>query len=89
LQAYDSMDTALQAFVARRTKQRDGCRYCIQTDKTGKRPMAYIPINFEGREYQLCTYYPGYSYCWTHIDAALAEDLIRMLAFMDRFAPSK
>jgi len=89
LEAFDSMNKGLQAFVIGRTKKCDGCKYCIQTDKTGKRPMAVIPVNFEGERYNLCPYYPGYSYSWTGIDDGLADQLIEMLEFMDRFAPNK
>jgi len=88
LQAFDAMDKELQAFVVKHTTKCWGCNYCVQTDKTGKRPKAYIPIQFENEGYKLCTYFPGYSFCWTHIDDALADELIRMLSFMDRFAPS-
>jgi len=89
LEAFDTMDKALQSFVVKRTAKCRGCRYCVQTDKTGLRPMAYIPIEYQGEEYKLCTYFPGFNYCWTYIDDDLVEELIRMLSFMDRFAPNK
>ena len=87
LEAFDSMDKELQEFVISRTKKCDNCRYCVQTDKSGLRPLAYMPINFEGEEHQLCTYFPGYNYNWESIDDSLAEMLIKMLIFMDKFAP--
>lgn len=87
LEAFNEMDEGLKRFVASHTKKCDGCRYCVQTDKTGKRPLAYVPIQFEGESHHLCTYFPGYNYCWPNIDDALADELIRMLDFMDRFAP--
>lgn len=89
LMAFDSMDKELQGFVVKHTKKCDGCKYCVQTDKTGSRPMAYIRVEFEDNEYELCTYFPGYNYCWTHIDDNLAKELIKMLSFMDRFAPDQ
>jgi hypothetical protein len=61
----------------------------VQTDKTGKRPLAYVTVNHGQADYNLCTYYPGYNYCWTSIDDALADQLIDMLYFMDKFAPNK
>jgi hypothetical protein len=87
LEAFDLMGETMQRFVVERTKKCDACKYCVQTDKTGTRPMAFIPIKFEGNEYPLCTYFPGYNYCWTHIDDGLAEILMQMLSFMDKFAP--
>jgi len=87
LLSFDDMDSELQGFVVRRTKKCNMCNYCVQTDKTGTRPMAYIPVMFQETEYKLCTYFPGYNYCWTQIDDDLVEKLIKMLSFMDRFAP--
>jgi len=87
MQNFTLMDSKLQGFILKHNKQCNGCRYCIQTDKTGSRPMAFIRIMFEGKEYIMCTYFPGYSYCWASIDDDLAEELIGMLSFMDKFAP--
>ena len=87
LQAFDSMDNKLQRFVVDRTKKCDVCKYCVQTDKSGTRPLAYIPITYENNQYRLCTYFPGYNYSWNNIDDDLANELINMLSFMDKFAP--
>lgn len=88
LECFDAMDEGLQAFVVGHTKQCDRCGYCVQTDKTGNRPFAHTAIRFEGEDYQLCNYYPGYTYSWNSIDDRLADRLISMLSFMDRFAPA-
>lgn len=88
LEHFDAMDKALQAFVVARTKKCDGCNYCVQTDKTGARPLAHTVVHFEGSDYQLCNYYPGYNYSWHSIDNDLADMLIQMLSFMDQFAPA-
>ena len=89
LTAFDAMEEKLQNFVIRTTKKCDGCRYCVQTDKSGTRPLACIPIMFENHEYHLCPYFPGYCYSWNSIDESLTDELIRMLSFMDRFVPNK
>ena len=89
LNAFESMDAELQAFVVKTTKKCDGCKYCVQTDKTGTRSLAHTSVGFEGREYRLCNYFPGYSYTWTSIDDELADMLIKMLSFMDKFIPNK
>lgn len=83
------MDEALQAFVVKQTKKCDTCGYCVQTDKTGAHPLANAAISYEGAEYQLCNYYPGYTYCWNRVDDSLADMLIKMLSFMDNFTPAK
>jgi len=89
LTAFDSMYKDLQSFVVEQTKKCDCCRYCIQTDKTGARPIANIPVCFEEKKYMLCTYFPGYYYCWPRLDDDLVEKMMSMLSFMDRFAPGQ
>jgi hypothetical protein len=83
------MDRNLQKFVTGQTKKCDGCNYCIQTDKTASRPRACIPVTFEQEKYNLCSYFPGYTYCWTGIDDNLADQLIDMLVFMDTYASNQ
>ena len=89
VESFDLMDEQLKSFFISRTTKCHNCKYCIQTDKTGTRPKAYIPVKHEDKEYPLCTYFPGYNYCWTHIDDDLAEKLIKMLSFMDMFSSKK
>jgi hypothetical protein len=67
LTAFDNMSPRVQDFVVARTKKCDGCRYCVQTDKTGKRPLAYLLVNYDERDLRLCPYFPGYNYCWTEL----------------------
>ncbi len=86
LEAFNSADNSVQNFIIEHTKKCDGCRYCVQTDKTGTRPLAIIKVVHGGKEYNLCPYFPGYSYRWSSINDELVERLIEMLAFMDKFA---
>lgn len=85
LDAFDSMSKENQSFILDHTKRCDGCRYCVQTDKTGSRPLACIPIEYKNNKYNLCPYFPGVGFSWTSIDNALVEQLIEMLTFMDKF----
>ncbi len=85
LDAFNSMSEKNQNFIINHTKRCDGCRYCVQTDKTGSRPLACMPIDYKKDKYNLCPYFPGVGFSWTSIDDALAEQLIEMLSFMDRF----
>ena len=89
LEAFDSMDNRIQDFIVKHTKKCDGCRYCVQTDKTGTRPLAIINLAYGSESYNLCPLFPGYSYSWTSIDNDLAEQLIEMLSFMDTFTPNR
>lgn len=89
LDQFDRMPACVQDFVISRVKRCDGCRYCIQTDKTGKRPLARVAVRYAGEEIGLCPYYPGYRFWWNRIDDALADRLIEFLRFMDVYAPHK
>ena len=85
LESFDSAEEIVQKFIIERTKKCDGCKYCIQTDKTGLRPLAMIKVKHLGKVYNLCPYFPGYAYCWTELTNELSEQLIEMLMFMDEF----
>lgn len=86
LEHFEEMPSSVRDFVMSRVKRCDGCRYCVQTDKSGKRPLARIPVQYGGEEHGLCPYYPGYRFWWSDIDEALADNIIGLLDFMDRFA---
>ncbi|MCL2362196.1 MAG: hypothetical protein FWC73_10340 [Defluviitaleaceae bacterium] len=83
IESFDVMSAGLKKFFMKHVAKCWNCKYCIQTDKTGKRPMAYIPTVYEEKSHNLCTYYPGYGFRWTNLDDSLAEELMEMLAFMD------
>jgi hypothetical protein len=80
---FSSMEQDLKDFVVARTKKCDNCRYCVQTDKTGKRELAKIAITNRGANYYLCPYFPGYNFCWDQLDVMLVDKMILMLDFMD------
>lgn len=89
LEAFHSADDGVQSFMIEHTKKCDGCRYCVQTDKTGTRPLAVLEVVYKGESHPLCPYFPGYSYRWFSINDVLVEQLIGMLTFMDQFAKHK
>lgn len=84
LEIFQDMDEKLQRFVASSTKQCDGCNFCIQTDKTGKRPRAFFTLKYNSKTLNLCPLFPGYSYCWTSLYENTVDDITAMLDFMDR-----
>jgi hypothetical protein len=87
LDNFNSMNNVVQNFIITHTKNCDGCRYCVQTDKKKSRPLAFSSINYNQKEYKLCPYFPGYRYSWTEINNDLVNDLIETLTFMDKFIP--
>ena len=89
LNRFNLMEKQVKDFCIQHTKKCDRCRYCVQTDKTGARPLAYIPVFYEGTDYKLCPYFPGYTYSWTSIDSALVENITDFLTFMDGFSTEK
>ena len=85
LENFNSMNNIVQNLIITRTKNCDRCNYCIQTDKTKSRPLVFINVNYNQKEYKLCPYFPGYRYSWTEINDDLVKELIEMLTFMDKF----
>ena len=79
---FDAMPDQVKAFVVQHTKHCDACNYCIQTDKTGKRPRAFITVEYNG-QHELCTMFPGFTYTWQQLDDAAAADIQVFLTFVD------
>jgi predicted secreted acid phosphatase len=82
LEQFDRMNDELKSFVTSKGKKCDNCRYCVQTDKTGKRELAFIAVEHQ-QKYAICTYFPGFSYCWTQLDQANVNGIIGLLTFAD------
>jgi hypothetical protein len=78
---FAEMPENLQKFVLNHTKHCDNCRYCTQTDKSGKRPQATV---FVTETVGLCPYYPGFSISFTEIDTKRAADIIELMEFMEK-----
>ncbi len=86
---FDEMEEDVKALVVARTKKCDGCGYCTQTDKTGKRPRQIVTVQHGGQEYDLCTLFPGFSFIWTKVDETEAKRMIGLLEFTDRVFTQK
>ena len=86
LERFAQMSPKVQELVLERTKRCDGCRYCVQTDKTGIRPLACVPVEHQGAAHKLCPYFPGYAYRWTSLSNGLVGQMTAFLDFMDGFA---
>lgn len=62
-------------FIAQNTKTCDGCRYCVQTDKTGERPLAAIKVLGKPK----CPMFPGFSFNWRALPPELSEGMLSVL----------
>ena len=67
--------------ILQRTKRCDGCRYCTQTDKTGKRPFAATAMQDET---QLCPYYPGFNYTFERLTKKDVDCVMDFLTDMEK-----
>jgi hypothetical protein len=82
LQHFDAMPNQVKEFVVRHTKHCDACGYCTQTDKTGKRPRAFMTVEYNG-EHALCTMFPGFGYTWQSLGRSVVADIQAFLTFTD------
>lgn len=83
LRRADEMDEPLRRFVIETNQKCSGCRYCVQLDKTGKRPLACVSVTDRGQRYRLCPMLAGFAYCWTRLDDELADCVISFLKWID------
>jgi len=86
---FSFMSEQLQDFIMAHTKECNGCRYCVQVDKSGKRPLACTEVLYNQDKYNLCPLFPGGSYKWQSINNELVDRLIEILTFMDSSLPNK
>lgn len=80
LHSADKLPERARRFLFDHTKNCDGCRYCVQTDKTGQRPLAAIPL--DGR--RKCPRFPGFTMNWRALDSALKEDILFVLDALEQ-----
>lgn len=73
IKSYGNMDDELKGLIFERTKTCDGCGYCTQTDKTGKRPRLALPLEFNGETLVKCPLFPVIA--WNYTD----ETMIRIV----------
>ena len=76
LKHFDVLSENTRELILRRTKLCDGCRYCIQTDKTGKRPLAAIML-IDGTK--RCPYYPGFYFTFESLYKKNVDCIISFL----------
>ena len=75
----DVMPAHVKDFILKKAKKCDNCRYCVQTDKTGKKPLKYEM--FEGQP--ICPMFCGFQFRWSSLDGETAGNIIAMLSYID------
>jgi len=81
----DKMNERVRNFIISQSKKCDNCRYCVQTDKTGKRPLSFISVG----EKQICPLFCGFQYRWKILENETVENIIAMLEFIDELFAKK
>lgn len=82
LKHYDEIDNDLQNMIYSRLKVCDGCGYCTQTDKTGKRKPVYMELTYNSETKNKCPLYPWF--IWNDIDKKTKENIIKLFEFAER-----
>ena len=75
LEQADALPASVRTFLADWTKTCDGCRYCVQTDKTHTRPLAAVQIDGKNK----CPLYPSFSMNWRSLSPELYENILASL----------
>jgi hypothetical protein len=88
LQEFDKAENREKEFIVNTGKKCDNCRYCVQTDKSGKRELAFISVCHD-KEYKMCSYFPGFYYCWEKLDKRIVRNIIGFLTFADKILTKK
>jgi len=84
LARFGEMDDELKSFVVQANRNCDGCRYCVQTDKTGKRPLICVRVRHDEKSYALCPLFPGFYYCWESLSNDLVKYIVAYLTFINK-----
>ncbi len=83
LAGIDTASPCVLQYVVKQSKKCDDCNYCILTDKTGMRPKAYVPVQFNHTTHNICPLFPGFQHRWRAIDDELVDQLIAFLKYID------
>jgi hypothetical protein len=73
------MSPQVKTFVQHTAKKCNNCRYCVQTDKTGKKPLKFVSVG----ECSICPLFCGFQFRWNTFDDETVDNIIAMLQFID------
>lgn len=80
LENADALQPDIRQFLSENTKTCDGCRYCVQTDKTEQRPLAAIRVVDKPK----CPYFPGFGMNWRRLSPGFSGRTLALLDALDR-----
>ncbi|HWT27234.1 MAG TPA: hypothetical protein VN131_04780 [Mobilitalea sp.] len=83
LKKMDQAEDKVKQIVVNRSKKCDDCGYCIQTDKTGKRPKIYIPVTYGDQQYNICSLFCGFNYRWRVLEDYKVDEFLCLLTFIN------
>ncbi len=69
-------------FIERFTKTCDGCRFCVQMDKTHTRSLASVNMGEKNK----CPYFPAFGMNWRQLPPELAEIILVLFDALDELA---
>ncbi|MBE6023550.1 MAG: hypothetical protein E7231_10000 [Cellulosilyticum sp.] len=75
LSRVDEMPNEAKRLINEKLKSCDGCRYCVQTDKSGTRPLAAVKVEGIAK----CPYFPAFSLRWNEVNDVLIEQIESVL----------
>ncbi len=81
LSHFEEMNHVLQDLTYSRTKICDGCGYCTQMDKTGKRMPLTLDLKYNGKELGKCPLFPNLT--WRYIDKNEVEHIKELFDFTE------
>ena len=79
---FATMSDGLKQMIMDRATRCSGCRYCVQTDKTGTKPIAVSRVTFQGVDKAVCSYYPFWAL--HEMSAERARQLIELMGIAER-----
>lgn len=78
---FDEMNHELKELTFSRMKNCDGCGYCTQTDKTGKRKSLVMDLECDGNKSGKCPLFPNLT--WRNIDKKEVEKIKGLFDFAE------
>lgn len=78
LNQIENAPESVKEFVLKYQKKCNNCKYCTQTDKSGKKPKQVVVVD----NIEICALYPGFNFCFTKIDDKQVTDIIDLIEFM-------
>ncbi|MCL2549014.1 MAG: hypothetical protein FWE76_07620, partial [Symbiobacteriaceae bacterium] len=84
---FASMSDGLKQMIMDKASRCSGCRYCVQTDKSGTKPLAASHVTHNGVDKVICSYYPFWSL--REISSERADQLIELMSIAERVLADK